>query len=271
MNKQIWILIFLAIIIVVLLGFFVFMPKPVERPPTPAPIEVFNPQPNEEVSSPLKISGTVGGDGWSGFEGQVGTVKLMDYKGNELGSAVLTATTEWTKFPTSFETTLNFTAANDGSATLIFHNENPSGDPARDKAITMPIRIKANGDTMTVKVYWDSSTDGACGEAVYASNRVIPKTEALAKVALEELLRGPTPAEKSQGYATIIPVGSKLNSVSIVNGEARADFNETTESGGGSCSMTARVAQITQTLKQFSTITSVRLSIDGRTGDIFQP
>ena len=50
-----------------------------------------------------------------------------------------------------------------------------------------------------------------------------------------------------------------------------SDFNNLTESGGGSCSMASRYAQIENTLKQFPTVSSVKLSINGRTGDIFQP
>lgn len=86
-----------------------------------------------------------------------------------------------------------------------------------------------------------------------------------------ELLNGPTDQEKAQGYTSAIPVGAKLNSLSIKDGVAYADFNAATESGGGSCSMAARVQQIKQTLLQFSSIKEVKLSINGVTEPIFQP
>lgn len=101
--------------------------------------------------------------------------------------------------------------------------------------------------------------------------RIIPKTTKVGTAALEELLKGPTAEEKADGYTTNIPSGSKLNSLVIVNGEARADFNATTESGGGTTSMLARTNQIKKTLLQFPTIKNVTISIDGRTKDIFQP
>ena len=101
--------------------------------------------------------------------------------------------------------------------------------------------------------------------------RTIPKTAGVGKAALEELLKGPTTEEKIGRYNTDIPSGSKLNSLVITNGEARADFNAVTESGGGSCSMAARTNQIRRTLLQFPTVKTVVLSIDGRTKDIFQP
>ena len=97
------------------------------------------------------------------------------------------------------------------------------------------------------------------------------KLSGVSRGSLEELLNGPTEAEKAQGYFTSIPAGSKPNSISIVDGQALVDFNEATESGGGSCSMASRTAQITKTLLQFPTVTSVKLSINGRTQDIFQP
>ncbi len=109
-----------------------------------------------------------------------------------------------------------------------------------------------------------------CDEVVPVT-RLVPKTTAVATEALRELLKGPTEAEKAQGFTSVIPAGSKLNSLNLVNGEARADFNAATESGGGSCSMSARVAEIRSTLLAFPTIKTVTLSIDGRTGDIFQP
>ena len=148
MKKELWLIISLALIIVALAAVILWPAKAPtssqqqNQQTTLASIEIFSPQPDQEVASPLKITGVVRGDGWGGFEGQVGSVKLLDYKGNQLAEAPLTATTEWTSLPTSFETTLNFTAANSGPATLMFHNENPSGDPARDRIFSLPVKVK---------------------------------------------------------------------------------------------------------------------------------
>ena len=131
------------------------------------------------------------------------------------------------------------------------------------------------GETMTVNLYFSNSNIKPvvnCDEVV-AEERVIPKTEKVGTAALNELLKGPTEKEKADGYGTAIPEGSKLNSLVIKEGVARADFNATTESGGGSCSMTARTAQIRETLLQFPTVTSVRISVNGEDNPsaIFQP
>jgi len=106
---------------------------------------------------------------------------------------------------------------------------------------------------------------------VMAVPRMVPATPGIGRSALEALLQGPTSDELGKGYTSNFPTGSALKSLKIVGGVAQADFNAVTQSGGGSCSMTARVAQITQTLKQFPTVKSVKLSVEGKTEGIFQP
>jgi spore germination protein GerM len=138
-------------------------------------------------------------------------------------------------------------------AALVFKNENPNN--------------------LDVKIYFGNTVfdpENSCNKVFFA-NRSIVKTQAVAKATLEELLKGPSVAEKKQGYFSSIPQGSKLNSIKIENGTAYADFNELTESGGGSCSMAERISEINSTLKQFSSVKNVVISINGRMGDIFQP
>ena len=90
--------------------------------------------------------------------------------------------------------------------------------------------------------------------------------------AIEELLKGLTPVDVTAGYFTSINEGVKLNSISITNGVAYVDFDSKLEyQVGGSCRIMGIYAQIEETLKQFTTINSVVISIDGRTGDILQP
>jgi germination protein M len=85
-------------------------------------------------------------------------------------------------------------------------------------------------------------------------------------------LKGATRTEREAGYVTAIPSGVKINSLSIKNGVAKVDFNKELEPGGGSCAVAAIRAQIEATLRQFSTVKSVALSIDGKSGgEILQP
>lgn len=133
------------------------------------------------------------------------------------------------------------------------------------KGFTMP-------EMATIKVYFakDNSTSTDCKNVAPVEKTII-KTPRVAAAAIETLFSGPSDQNKSDGYFSAIPTGSMLNSISINNGIAYADFNAQTESGGGSCSMAMRVAQIRQTLFQFSTVKNVVLSINDSTEPIFQP
>lgn len=143
MKKEWYIVILLGVIILVGLYFLMFVkPSPVVAPTIETGLVITNIKANGEISSPVKIIGYVNGNGWSGFEGQVGTVKLLDNSGKEIISGVLKATTEWTTLPTNFETTLTFDSTETQPGTLVFYNENPSGMPEKDKHFSLPINIK---------------------------------------------------------------------------------------------------------------------------------
>jgi hypothetical protein len=131
----------------------------------------------------------------------------------------------------------------------------------------------ASPDKTAIKLYFlnqNACLAMECEEAVPVA-RLVPKTAQIATAALHALLAGPTESERKDGYLSALPAGSALNSLVIVDGEARADFNAIAESGGGSASMLARTEQIRQTLLQFPTVKTVRISIEGRTEDTFQP
>jgi len=131
-------------------------------------------------------------------------------------------------------------------------------------------------ETTVVKVYFnnpdiDPNWDTECNN-VFAVERKIPLTRSVALAAMTELLKGPTDAEKNSGYVTNINTGVKVQKLTIENGVAKIDFDERLEyQVGGSCKTSAIIAQIKQTLKQFSTVKSVVISINGETEAILQP
>lgn len=273
MKKLIWILAISVIIIIIIIVFF--LTSPVKAPENnqvqgTEGIQITSPIAGEEVFSPLKITGVVNGNGWIGFEGQVGNVNLV-VEDMVLGQVPLTAKGEWmTTGPINFEANIEFQAPANKSGTLIFHNENPSGDPVKNKTFSLPVKI-IETETTTVKIYLGGELTDTC-TAVYPFKRIMPKTQAVARVALEELLKGPTEEEKAQGFYTSINPGVKIQSLKIENGIAYVDFDEQLEyQMGGSCRVLAIRSQITETLKQFSTVNDVVISIDGRIEDILQP
>lgn len=100
-------------------------------------------------------------------------------------------------------------------------------------------------------------------ERMGVATRDVARTQAVAAAALRELLRGPDGVESAAGLDTAIPAGTELNGVAIAAGVATVDLSRKFESGGGSASMTLRVAQVVHTLTQFPSVERVEFRLDG--------
>ncbi len=143
MRKIIIIILFVVILVgLAVLGYKNLKPASVSVVTIQTGLVVETPKANDVVTSPLTISGYVNGNGWNGFEGQVGGVTLMDADGKILAQGPLTAATEWTTTTVNFATTLNFSKPSTQTGQLIFRNENPSGMPERDKQFILPVKFK---------------------------------------------------------------------------------------------------------------------------------
>ncbi len=232
-----------------------------------------NVQPGDLISSPFKITGLVTGNGWFGFEGQVGSVDLINNSGKVIIAAPLKATSDWTQLPVSFEADLEFESSI-APGKLVFHNENPSGMTQAGKSFELPVQIRGITNTADILIYFNNNKVNpqlVCNK-VSPVERKIPETITIAQATLEELLKGPTDQEKSQGYFTSINSGVSVQKIVIENGTARVDFNETLEQGvGGSCRVSAIRSQITRTLEQFPAVKNVFISINGKMEGILQP
>ncbi len=130
-------------------------------------------------------------------------------------------------------------------------------------------------ETMIVLAFFSNSGKNPvaldCGK-VFPVKREIVKTQTVVEAALNELLKGPTEEEKTQGYFTSINSGVKIQTLSMIDGVVTVNFDEQLEfQVGGSCRVAAIRVQITDTLMQFPTVNSVIISIDDRTEDILQP
>lgn len=235
-------------------------------------ISIYFPQPGQEINSPFQIMGTAKGLWY--FEG-VFPVQLMDADGNQMGQTIQArASSEWTTEDfVPFSAVLTFENPPTATGILRFMNDNPSGLPEKQKHFDVPVAF-ANFNMVKVQVYFSNSQRNSGGycDKVFPSIRNIPKTEDVATGAIGELLKGPTDLEKNDGFSTGINQGVKLRRLTVENGVARADFDEALENGvSGSCRVAAIRAQIIQTLKQFPTVKSVVISINGKTADILQP
>lgn len=133
----------------------------------------------------------------------------------------------------------------------------------------------AGDETLTLRVYFGNrrlDPQGLKCDTVYPVFRTIPETTAVGRAALAELLKGPTTAEASTGVISAINPAVKLQNLTIINGVAYADFSPALGAEvGGACLVSAIRAQITETLKQFSTVKSVLISINGVSAGILKP
>jgi hypothetical protein len=113
------------------------------------------------------------------------------------------------------------------------------------------------------------------GEEVGAVAREVPRTTAVARAAIEELLKGPTETEAEAGIGgTAIPTGTRLLGLTVsdsgrARGLATVDLSGEFDDGGGSASMFARLAQVVFTLTQFPAVRAVDFEIDGEPVETF--
>lgn len=240
-------------------------------------IQLNSPRSGEEIKSPLTIEGKARGF-WF-FEASF-PIKIITEENELIAQGIAQAQEEWmTEDFVPFKGEVNFTVSSIERGWLILEKDNPSDLPENDDELRVPIILTpANKETTKVKVYFNNiqlDPEITCVK-VFPIEREIPKTEAIGRAALEELLKGPTEQEKSEGFLTNINPGVKIQKLTIDpptgGGVAKVDFDEQLEfQVGGSCRVAAISAQITQTLKQFPTVKSVIISINGRTEDILQP
>ena len=234
-------------------------------------IQLREPVATQVVVSPLKVTGNVLAN-WT-FEASFG-LELLDSYGRSLATAPGNAP-GWTNggfIP--FEGTLVFDAPVTDTGTLRLSNDNASGLPENDKWVDVPVSF-VPAPTTAVKVFFmQTDKNGGVGDCseVYSVERLVLSTKSIGTAAINELLYGVLPSEKNEGYFTSINPGVKLNSLKIENGIAYADFDEMLQfQVGGSCKIATIRAQITETLKQFSTVKKVIISINGESETILQP
>ncbi len=228
-------------------------------------IIVDEPLADSVLAKPFTISGQA-----RVFENQF-QYRLIDDTEAILAQGTITATGSDPSQLSPFSVSVEYqTPASDEGTLEVF--DLSAMDGSETDLVSLPVRL-LTADMSVIKVYLPKTvtTETSCA-TVYPFDRTIPKTETIAQAAITALLAGPTAEETSTGYTSLIPDGVQLNSLSIQNGVARADFNETLNEGSaGSCRVTTIRAQITQTLKQFSTVQDVVISVNGNVDTTLQP
>lgn len=240
-------------------------------------IRVTSPLPNASVKSPLTITGEARG-GWY-FEANF-PVKILDANGKVLGQHFAEAQGEWmTNEFVPFTSTLTFSAPTTPTGTLVIEKSNASGLPENADEIRIPVRFETSGatQTKTIKLFYynqnedkDSSGNVQCSaDGLVAINRVTPVTNTPIQDAINELLKGPTTAERASLQGTEFPLaGVTLTAASLNSGVLTLTFSDPqNKTTGGSCRVQVLLAQIEATAKQFAGVNSVRIMPN----TVFQP
>jgi hypothetical protein len=243
-----------------------------QQPPLTEPDVVLSTlKSNDIITSPLIVEGKAKG---YFFEGSF-PVELVDANGNVLVQTTADATENWMQIGyVKFQSRISFDSGTNTNGVLIFRNDNPSGLSENAKSFQVPVRFQPV-ERMSLNVYLNNDKldpTKSC-DKVFATSRQVPKTDAVARAAIEELLKGPSQDERRQGYYTVINPGVKIQALTIDDqGVAHIDFDPQLQANvGGSCRVSAIRSEITQTLMQFSTIKSVIISINGEADTILQP
>lgn len=229
-------------------------------------ILVTSPIDGDTIAQPLLIRGEA-----RVFENQL-NYRLKDADASILAEGIITANAPDAGEFGDFEVITFYERPKGKTGTLEVFDYSAKDGSEIDK-VTISLRF-GEFELTTVKVYFASKNaeEGMECQADFFVTRLVPKTAAIGRAALEELLKGPTEEEKNQGFITSINEGVKIQKLTIVEGIALVDFNlRLEEAVGGSCRVATIRSQITNTLKQFPTVKEVIISINGRIEDILQP
>lgn len=231
-------------------------------------IIVFFPEPDQIVGLPLHVKGDA-----RVFESAL-NFRLRDEDGTVLVEGMAMAKNPDANQYGSFDISSSYPRPQGVKGTVEVFDYSAKDGSEIDK-IAIPVRFAGDQPSMDVKAYFPNRKKNPdaedCGK-VYPVSRRIARAGEPARAALEELLSGPTREESDGGYFTSLNFGTKLLRLSVQGRIAQADFDDMLVNAvGGSCRVQTIRSEITQTLKQFSSIRSVVISVNGRTEDVLQP
>lgn len=245
-------------------------------------IRVTTPVKNQLVRSPLLIQGEARGSWY--FEASF-PVKLLDANGLQLAILPAQAQGEWmTENFVPFKAEMRFATPTTETGTLVLENDNPSGLPEFSKEYRIPVRFDRSApatsttEQRTIKLYYynpkkdmDASGTILCStKGLVEVERTIPRTQAVIRDAVEQLLKGElTAAERAQGITTEFPLPGVALKLAVLKDRALAltFADPSNRTSGGSCRVSILRSQIEATSKQFGGVETITLLPE----EIFQP
>jgi len=98
--------------------------------------------------------------------------------------------------------------------------------------------------------------------------RPVPSTDYTLENTIKNLMQGPSSADLDKGYLSLIPDGTRLNTVKIVSQTARLDFSEEFSFNPlGYEGFNAQLKQLVYTATEFSQVDRVLFTINGELRD----
>jgi len=242
-------------------------------------IKLDNIKEGDTVEVGFEVKGSVTG---SWFTEGVFPVRITE---KETNSVIITNTAradgEWeTEDYVPFSFVIDAEIEEEGSYILRFDKANPSGvsdgyDYASLTVNLKPYKPVEEPQSLETKIFFANvklNEETSDCKIVYPVSRSLQNVAGIERLAVEELIKGPTEEEKAEGYISEINPNVKVLGLSIEDGVARVDFSKELEEGvAGSCKVESIRAQIEETLKQFDNIDSVVISVEGKTEGILQP
>ena len=151
-------------------------------------------------------------------------------------------------------------ATGGGVAWLAFHNLTFTKTSHLETTSPSPKSIQPATE-QKIEVYWLNDVDGKI--------KLVPTSLKLdntnnqgdvLEIAFNRLLAGPT----DKAVTTTIPKNTKLRNISVKSDGIHVDLSQDFTSGGGSTSMTARLAQILYTATSIEASAKVWINVEGK-------
>lgn len=214
------------------------------------------------LASPFEVSGT-----GIAFENTINW-RLLDANGKELERGFVTADAPDIGRPGKFTIRafmLNVPETANGTLEVL---EYSAKDGSPTHVVSIPVRLPQQ--TMSIRYFVKEADAFPSGETrdiecseVFMNEAIVPRSVLPVETSLRYLLENSL-WETVYQYSAV-PEGTQLVSLAVSGGVARVVFSQELENyGGGSCNVAAIRAQIEQTLKQFSSVERVEISVPGK-------
>lgn len=147
----------------------------------------------------------------------------------------------------------------------------PTTAPEESVPTTTPTTTTPSAEEVMAVVAYFLIADSEGGPYLVPVHQEVEGSEGPIGAAIASLLAGPTPeqTEGSPSLSSEVPDGTELLGVDLDDGTVTVDLSSEFEQGGGTASMTARLAQLVFTATRLPEVESLRLHMDGEPVEVF--